>query len=505
MGLGYIFTIFFMKNSLKDIFPKIPKDLENEFSLYFNKIGLSFFKLSVIAVFFISLFFVLLDYFMLPYHWKTVWIIRFFTLELPLFLGFYIAFNKKMQNKLVKIFQFFGIYFIVSSGLGISAMIYISDKTELAYNFYFIGLMLIMVASIIFFLRTKNTIISTVFVLTLYILLILFRQKLHTENISLLINNLIFVFSMSYAIIVSSLIIEGSVRKSFLAEKALLLEKEKVEENLNEIRAQKEEIELQQKIIAEKHRQLTDSINYAFRIQNLILPEIEEIRPHFEDLFVLFLPKQTVSGDFFWKANLPDGQILLAVADSTGHGVPGAFMSIIGNNILNEAVFENNLKEPREILKYLSEKIYKIIRYKGGQIRDGMDISLIKYDKKNLTLEFSISKQEIILFKGEQMNVFKGSKIEIGDNKNNFDNYPQQMVKVESGDVLYMFSDGYPDQLGYVKNKPTKFMLVRFRDFLKQMRSLPLRVQKEKLEQELEDWKNGFVQTDDITVLGVMF
>jgi ligand-binding sensor domain-containing protein/serine phosphatase RsbU (regulator of sigma subunit) len=294
---------------------------------------------------------------------------------------------------------------------------------------------------------------------------------------------------ISLIIIVFCIIIYIRVREQNLIKEKIILE-EKVKERTAEV-VQKS------MIIEEKNRDITASIRYAERIQRAMLPK----ENMFEETFVLFLPKDIVSGDFYWMYDNGDTSFIAAV-DCTGHGVPGAFMSIIGHNSLNKVVREYGLTRPSAILDQLNIEVIKsIIQSHEKGINDGMDLSLIAINRKNMIVEFAGAYNPLYQVRNGEVIVHKADRFPIGmatmDQRKTFTNFS---IEVKPGDMLYLTSDGYADQFGSPEVK--KFKSVNVKRLLSEIWNLPVQVQKEKLEKEIMDWKGELPQVDDIMFIG---
>ena len=279
------------------------------------------------------------------------------------------------------------------------------------------------------------------------------------------------------------------LREQNLIKEKLILE-EKVEERTAEVVLKSMEIE-------EKNRDITASIRYAERIQRAMLPREDT----FKDTFVLFMPKDIVSGDFYWMYDNGDHQFI-AVCDCTGHGVPGAFMSIIGHNSLNKVVREYGITRPSAILDMLNTEVLKALAQRNEEtINDGMDMTLIAFDRKNYTLDFSGAYNSMYLVRNGEVMVYKGDRFPIGmaaiGNKKNFSN---QSIEIKPGDMLYMCSDGYADQFGSEEVK--KFKSGNVKKLLSQIWDLTVEEQRSRLQNEILDWKGELQQVDDILFVG---
>ena len=270
----------------------------------------------------------------------------------------------------------------------------------------------------------------------------------------------------------------------------------------------------QKAVVDEKNKDITDSINYAKRIQTAMLSSDEELGQLLGEYFVFFKPKDVVSGDFYWCHEQGDS-VICVVADCTGHGVPGAFMSMIGNSLMNEIIIEKRIIEPGKILDELREGIIKSL---GTGNKDGMDISLCTLNKVNNTLQFagayngiyitrkgiagdSIVQDPTVLVHGEDLVEIKGDKQTVGfeDRKNT--PFTTRTVEIQKGDTIYLSSDGFIDQFGGRKNK--KFSAKRFRKVLSDFADRSMAEQKAEVARILKDWQGDKEQIDDICVIGV--
>ncbi len=285
------------------------------------------------------------------------------------------------------------------------------------------------------------------------------------------------------------------------------LEKE-VKERTSEIRQQNEEIKTQRdEIIEQKDRiehhqeEITDSIRYAKRIQNAALPSDDFLNENLPEHFILFKPKDIVSGDFYWSAR-SGNKIVITAADCTGHGVPGAFMSMLGISFLNEIVNEKNILQPDEILNRLRENIVEALKQKGesSDSKDGMDISLSIIDLDTGLIQFSGAYNPLYFIKNGEFNEIKADKMPVAIYEY-IKPFTANEIQLSEGDVIYMFSDGYADQFGGPKDK--KFMTKRFKKLLFDNYKKPMKEQQQILDNAIEAWKNGEDQIDDICVVGV--
>jgi serine phosphatase RsbU (regulator of sigma subunit) len=246
-----------------------------------------------------------------------------------------------------------------------------------------------------------------------------------------------------------------------------------------------------------------DSIYYARRIQNAILPSFQVIDKYLANYFVLYLPKDIVSGDFYWMHEA-DGLFMLAAVDCTGHGVPGAFMSIVGFNQLNHTVNVKKARSAAAILDALNAGVISTLNEnkKDNAIKDGMDMAICIFDFEKKKAEFAGANNPLVLVRNKKMIKYKGDRFPIGafDGKK-----PQKFrnneIQLEEGDSLYLYSDGFEDQFGGPDNK--KFMSRRFEELLVEISHLTPEAQKEALIERLKNWMGDYDQVDDILIIGL--
>jgi len=277
-----------------------------------------------------------------------------------------------------------------------------------------------------------------------------------------------------------------------------------VEERTAEIQEKNKELEHSYEEIAEQKQEITDSINYAKRIQEAILPVSDEIKTHIQDYFVLFMPKDIVSGDFYWFANIGKENIFVC-ADCTGHGVPGAFMSMIGSDKLNRVVLDEKNAIPSTILSQLNKGIKTSLKQDESaeeSSRDGMDAAIISINSSTNTVQYAGANRPLFLIRDEELIEYKATKHAVGGFTPMDEAYENNQIEVIKGDCLYMTSDGYPDQFGGERGK--KFKLKKFKDTLIEIHSKPMEEQKEILREIIIDWMGEEnEQIDDICVIGV--
>ncbi|MFZ9955497.1 MAG: PP2C family protein-serine/threonine phosphatase [Flavobacteriales bacterium] len=251
--------------------------------------------------------------------------------------------------------------------------------------------------------------------------------------------------------------------------------------------------------VEEANKNITASINYARRIQKAILPTATEMTNFFPQHFVLYEPKDIISGDFYWVAESA-GKKFIAVADCTGHGVPGALMSMVGNEILNKIVFEKKLSDTDKILNELHSDLCAALRQSSTEVKDGMDIVLCAFSEKEV--EFSGAKNALYYtFNGELVSIAANREAIGGDNLNR--NFDKHILLKQEGMTFYLCTDGFQDQFGGEKSK--KFTVGKLKKTLLDLSQTNIENQKEKLSTTLLDWKKEEEQTDDILVIGVKF
>jgi serine phosphatase RsbU (regulator of sigma subunit) len=271
-----------------------------------------------------------------------------------------------------------------------------------------------------------------------------------------------------------------------------------------EIETQRDEIEVQRDHIVKQNQEITKSIEYARRIQTAVMPTKDVIDALLPDYFILFKPRDIVSGDFYWVAE-KDNKIVVVAADCTGHGVPGAFMSMLGVSFLNEIVKGNNITRPDLIINHLRDSVKSTLSQTGkeGESKDGMDIAICTIDLKNRMLEYAGAYNPLYLFRNGELIEYKADKMPVGIHLNERDGFTNNQIEFQPGDVIYTFSDGYVSQFGGEDGR--KFMARPFKKLLTDISLEPLNAQYEKLETALEQWQGYHPQVDDILVIGVRF
>ena len=272
-------------------------------------------------------------------------------------------------------------------------------------------------------------------------------------------------------------------------------------ERTKDIIRQKEELEISKQEIELKNKSITDNINYAQRIQSAILPDIKLIYKTLEQSFILFLPKDIVSGDFYSFAER-NGRVLLIAGDCTGHGVSGAFMSMIGSSLLNQIINEKGVDEPALILTMLNRLVIEALKQGENESNDGMDISICSFDLAKNELQYAGANRPLWLLRNNTIEVFRPDKFPIGGLQAAKDrSFTNQTIQLTKNDTLYIFTDGYADQFGGQNGK--KLMTAKFKEMLLAIQYKGMREQENYLRTYFENWKQENEQVDDVLVIGV--
>ena len=257
-----------------------------------------------------------------------------------------------------------------------------------------------------------------------------------------------------------------------------------------------------EEIIIQKNLDITDSIEYAKRIQQAMLPPYQHIENISKNNFIIYMPKEIISGDFYWISKVKEETILI-VADCTGHGVPGAFMSMLGIALLNKIVNERSISEPANILNRLRIDIINSLRQTGeeNETQDGMDISVVKINKEKNKLTFAGAMNPSFILRNNEIIELEADKMPIGIHHNVKLPFGQHEHNLHKNDILLMFSDGYVDQFGGIKNK--KFKLKNLKKLFLEMENQDMEEQKSILLEKYKNWKGKEEQIDDILMIGL--
>ena len=268
------------------------------------------------------------------------------------------------------------------------------------------------------------------------------------------------------------------------------------------IEDQKKLVDTAYETLHERNKEVMDSINYAERIQRSFLATKEQLDEQLKDYFVLFQPKDVVSGDFYWAHTLNNGNFALVTADSTGHGVPGAIMSLLNTSSLERAV-ELGITEPAEILNHTRKTIIERLKKDGSDEggKDGMVCSLISIDISKTKLTYSAANNPIWIIRDNKIIELIANKMPVGKHDNDSVSFTQHDIELQNGDLIYTLTDGFPDQFGGPKGK--KFMYKKLKEFLINISQLPMKEQKEQLEIAFNNWKGDLEQVDDVCLIGI--
>jgi serine phosphatase RsbU (regulator of sigma subunit) len=381
--------------------------------------------------------------------------------------------------------QFFAQIFMSASGVYIMyALVRAAYQDRDAARIFLVG-------STIFFLTTINDILHDSHVI----------QTGFYASYGLLL----FIFTQSFVLSVR-------LAKSFSTVEDLTQTLEKrVEERTQALALQTEEIMRKTDIIENKNKNITASINYASRIQQAILGSKEAVTSNFKDSFLFLQPRDIVSGDFYWysevkrSGSLPGQEHrtlffkVIVAADCTGHGIPGAFMTVLGNTLLDEIINENRITNPGKILDLLDRKLRMKLQKHG--VNDGMDIAMLLFDEENKKVSFAGAHHPLYYVRNNEIIQIDGSKFPIGSTQYAKKKFETHVIDYEDDDVFYIFSDGFQDQFGGTDNM--KYYKKRFREFLLKISALPMAEQEQQLRNELEKWKGNHHQTDDVLVIGI--
>jgi serine phosphatase RsbU (regulator of sigma subunit) len=279
----------------------------------------------------------------------------------------------------------------------------------------------------------------------------------------------------------------------------IIKENKEIKRTKKLLEEQNEEITDQKMIIEEKNFNITESINYARRVQKSIL-NFDITSDKKAKSFILFKPKDIVSGDFFWYGN-KDHVDIFVTADCTGHGVAGAFMTVIGVSLLNQIVNQDGITDPKAILKRLDTKIKQALaQTEASSSSHSIDLGICVINHEEKVVTYSGANRPLYYFSNNEFTEIKGTKSSIGDSLRNEKDFEDHVINYEKGDTFYMSSDGYADQFGGEKGK--KYMTKRFKQLLIDVQELPIKEQKDKLKEEIEAWMKDTEQTDDIIVTG---
>jgi len=452
----------------------------NNWKSELNKTALRYHTIALwVAIVFDMLFFIT-DYFNVHEYWQEFLIFR---TTVALACLFTVLFYKKLKISI----QMMGVIPVLLIAIQNAYMWSVMDiehlqKHTLSYIALFIG------AGMFMFYHVKYSIFIVLLSLIANLIFFYFNSQLSLDEV--LVNGGFLTFSVAIFSIVLIKMRFKLTKKELIARFALA--------------ASKQEIEA-------KNKEITDSINYAKRIQNALIPPIETFKKILPNSFIIFKPKDIVSGDFYWIAALNTTKentnneklVVYAVADCTGHGVPGAFMSLIGLKIFNQSVKQKGVNSPAEALNFLNKEVFNTVNKHSNSdniIRDGMDVALCSINFKTLMLSFSGAKNPVYIVRDKELHEIKGNKQPIGayDTQEPFTNKTYQLKK---RDMIYIFSDGFADQFGGEKGKKLKYK--PFKEMLIENSDKSLAKQEQQLNDFFENWKGNLEQLDDVCLIGV--
>ena len=423
----------------------------------------------------LSLFFLIIDLFHQVYEGVSITLITIFTNLIILFL---------IHKKKYTLSKWFSIVFIIGY---ISILTILTGKNT--------GTIIYLIPGVLFptiiFHNKKTIIVLSIFIIGLFCTLFWLTQSIGpfielTDEV-----RVIYRFSGMLGVIITSFLMVWYFRNLNDAYENIIIEKNKSLITAND------KVNLQKLKLEIKNKEITDSINYARRIQQAILPPESKINNHLKNNFILYLPKDIVAGDFYWLEAKED-RVLFAAADCTGHGVPGAMVSVVCNNALNRSVREYDLTDPGKILDKTREIVIQEFEKSDEEVRDGMDIAICSLigDK----LEYAGAHNPLWIVRNGVLLETKANKQPIGK----FDNllpYTTHSFVLEKGDTVYIFSDGYPDQFGGEKGK--KYKSGNFKKFLLSIQEDSMEKQLTLLIEEFEKWRGSMEQIDDVCVIGL--
>lgn len=330
-----------------------------------------------------------------------------------------------------------------------------------------------------------------------------------------LISNIVF-YKLNSQLTVDEFLINGGLLTLTVAVFCIFLIRNRYRLTYNEIKSRlelessKKFIEKQKEEVDAKNAEILSSLRYAKRLQEALLPQKQLLETFFgNNYFVLYKPKDIVCGDFYWARKIrttpatgsSSEYILIAVADCTGHGVPGAFMSLLGSNFLHQSAVDKDVNTPGEALDFLNEKIKATFNHGDEQIRDGMDISLIAINTETKQLAYAGANNPVYIVRNKNLEVLSANKQAIGNITDSSNSYNNNLFQLMENDCIYLFSDGYADQFGGPKGK--KLMRKYFEQTLIESSDKTMDEQKDQLEKVFNDWKGSLEQVDDVCVVGI--
>ena len=473
------------------LFP-IPKIYRQSFEKEYNVQNIKYIRISYIIFSLLSFFYLYLDYISSPSAYRYFWFMRIpIGIILPWIL-FFLTYNKTILVKYIQIFN--AIYVFLYSFI-ILVMIFLFSPKELAKQDYIIGLIMIFIGALGLRLRFKYILFSfTLIILLAFILFFIQWSIFYNYGFYLFLNKIYFLLTAYLAVIVVSILLENYAIMNFLYQKDLQHKNQQLVESYQEIQIQKRILEKQSIELKKRYKIINESLSYAVKIQRKVIP-FEKIEKK-DNMFVFFKSKEAVGGDFFYYKCLNDIEIL-ALGDCTGHGIPGAMLSMMSISLLQDFI-NQDIKSPAEILEKLRIDIKRIL---GSDSYEGLELALIFIDKTAKELIFAGAGRDIILVRNNVLYEIKGNQSPIGNYliEKKFENMRK---KLYNGDIIYLFSDGFYHQIG--KNNRL-FSIKRLKNLILKIHSLPMKQQKQEFYRVFTQWKGNKLQVDDITVMGYKF
>ena len=370
----------------------------------------------------------------------------------------------------------------------------------LYYNFSFVGLAVYMILIVSFKEQNTSQLVSS-FTSTNAMV-----SEMRNEN-DFLKGEIKVVSKRNYRLVRLYQNLEKLEEQSELKTEILEEATKVLDQKNREIRKTRDQLLAQSKEMKVIHEDLTNSIRYARTIQEAIIPYSQSVTKHFKDAFIFYKPKDIVSGDFYWFAENagPEKNLkIIIAADCTGHGVPGAFMTVMGTSIINEIIHSRNITSPDKILIELDKKIIDTLNneHRENKIHDGMDMAVLTINEESHEVQFAAAHNPLYYVRKEDLIQIKGSKFPVGSLQyTTTKEFTLHQIKAEPGDVFYIFTDGFQDQFGEKEQK--KYMTRKFRQLLHSINRLPMAKQQKLLESEFSKWKGNTPQTDDVLIIGI--
>lgn len=438
-----------------------------------------------------------------------------------LFLVLFIQEFLKTKENAIKLHKIFNASKFVL--IGIFVLILCPDNGclkigAMAINMYALVMTLFLIPLTIISIRKGEK--SAYLLLISFIIFIAGVALFVLRSLGVIPNNIISSFSLQFASAVEAIFISLAIvqkfkqdqdRASDLALQLNVLKQDETKRLEDEVNRRTTEIEVQKLEIEEINEQIISSIYYAQKIQESILPTEVDFLKNFGKGFVYYRPKDIVSGDFFWSSpvvdrsnNTMEYKVVFAVGDCTGHGVPGAMLSIVAMRIFNNSRFEKNINSAKTSLEYIDNEFKVLFQGEDGNrnFHEGMDLVVCVFNPRTLELEFAGAKNDLILLRDDKIEVFKGSKKTIGSVLFE-EGFEQTLIQLQPGDRVYLTTDGFTDQFGGEGDKKLKSK--RFMDFIQQIHGLSMSEQKREINRFFEEWKGNAEQTDDVCFIGLEF